>query len=582
MIAIGLDIGQSSTKLVVLQRRANAIRVRRTAAFRNRDEGILNEDDLAEHLGPWLKEQGCADRSLVLAIPQFLTTAQIADFPTGVEHQLGDMVAYETQHLAGLSDEAILHDYARMQPFHIYRNPVLIGICRESVIDNVIAPARHNALHVCDLTMGGVALANAFIHTAADRKPPPNSLELLLDIGAESTTYTILLDRQVLHAGSFLIGGTHFTRAIARQLECTPESAEARQAAVDLIAPDSPGLLTRAAEEFAAELLQSIEHWRHQNEQNTQPMAAIHCSGGASRLPGLQPFLADRFQCTTHTIAIDEAPEDTAHQFAIAYGLALQGMGSRIAPLPISLAPPQLKWTNTRRRRLPYAQAAAALFAILVAALFAATATGMQRRNAELAVEARRLQRCADLIPDAESVRNQAIHLENMLVPFVAYGNRNQAFVDAVAVLSRHRQEGDWLVYLADEISYTEGTAIYAPSEEAPEETTTRSLFALPAKEPPPQHHDATAIRPWRYLVVAGFTPWREDNPLANIRATVDALNNRDDSIFTDVDTLPDPQVRQQVYRCLTPWLKLFKNFRLRPFVLKLPLRRVDYEGREP
>ena len=91
--------------------------------------------------------------------------------------------------------------------------------------------------------------------------------------------------------------------------------------------------------------------------------------GNAFRLPGLQKFLAEKLQLEVRKLdkfervageAVTDAPAFTENvlTFAVAYGLALQGLG--IARLQTNLLPPEIRIERMIRAKKPWAVAAAA------------------------------------------------------------------------------------------------------------------------------------------------------------------------------------------------------------------------------
>lgn len=583
---VGLDVGQTTTKMVALEAiRGNAV-VRHVAVFQNRDEGILGEEELGAPLGQWLADLGYAETDTVLGIPQYLAIVQLADFPSGVggKDRLEDMVAYETQHLSGLTDESLVHGFHQLTPFHIYQNPVLIGVCREGVIQNRLNTVSDAHLTVADLGLNGVALANTFFWEQRRKSEKANpGLELLLDIGAESTTCVLIFAGQITNVASFMFGGESFTDALAQHLMISHDEAEKTKLSSRLLASDVASPLTRAAQDFERELRSSIlEPWQAQHEKNTGTITEIHLSGGASRLPGFSDFLAKKFACpvTRMQVPVQNEKIEPA-SFSMAYGLALQGLEPIQEPVSISLAPQEISWATRRRRRLGYLRAAAALLITMMIGWTILSFISIKKETAYAQKEWSRLQESKAMIPALETTQREVMHLQNMLIPFVAYGNRNRIFVHALDILSRYQQPGDWLAYLADEDSYRQGDLEVKPEVSITEKKTdTRTLFGLSTeeKEKKKKAEKATlssSIRPWRNLIAAGFTRRRERNPLHNIRVTVDDLNTKPDSIFCRVDTLPTGNVVQSAYFIMRPWLE---KFRMKPFFIQLPIKQVDYE----
>ena len=231
--ATGLDIGQTTAKVVCLSRSGRKAVVTRAEIFRFRDEGILGdaEQETFQAIASWLKELKLLSQRVVLGLPQYMATTQVNDFVKGVKGaELERMVSYETTQLAGISDDAFLHDYAILPAGNGRVNPVLIGICREANVDDFTGKAAEVAIAMEDVAMDGLAMVNAFVQLHPDEARGAG-VHLLMDIGTETTTVAIVCAGQALYIGSMMFGGVNVTQEIARQLQLTADEAERRKLA---------------------------------------------------------------------------------------------------------------------------------------------------------------------------------------------------------------------------------------------------------------------------------------------------------------------------------------------------------------
>ena len=212
--ATGLDIGQTTAKVVCLSRSGRKAVVTRAEIFRFRDEGILGdaEQETFQAIGSWLKELKLLNQRVVLGLPQYMATTQVNDFVKGVKGpELERMVSYETTQLAGISDDAFLHDYAILPAGNGRVNPVLIGICREANVDDFTGKAAEVAIAMEDVAMDGLAMVNAFVQLHPDEARGAG-VHLLMDIGTETTTVAIVCAGQALYIGSMMFGGVNVTQ----------------------------------------------------------------------------------------------------------------------------------------------------------------------------------------------------------------------------------------------------------------------------------------------------------------------------------------------------------------------------------
>ena len=159
---VGLDIGTATVKAVRIEERGRDVVGVEARTFDARAEGILDEREFRNSVAGWLAQSGWDREEISAGLPQYLTTTQVSDFPAGASDGLADMVAYETRQLAGLSEEAFVHDYQVMPPRFGRRNPALIGICRESVARERADALLAAGINLVELSMNGTAVASAF------------------------------------------------------------------------------------------------------------------------------------------------------------------------------------------------------------------------------------------------------------------------------------------------------------------------------------------------------------------------------------------------------------------------------------
>ena len=573
----GLDIGQTSTKLVVVEAARGGVKVVKTAIFRNREEGILDLAEVREHLATWLHEQGWADLDFNVGLPQYMAMTNIADFPLSGTAKLEEMVAFETQQLAGLTDEVFLDDYRRLRAFHHYQNPVLIGVARETLVEQRLDLLRRAEVRVDHLFLDGEVLASVFTQTRKT-EAAAKGLALVLDVGAENTTLVIVLDGQVLYLSSFLFGGDFFSEALARHLGTSELEAEKTKRGTRLVPTDEQSPLTRTARNFVVELEAGLDTWRtHDPEATKLRIESIWLSGGGAQLAGFGEFLQQTYNCPVEPLV---APDMTAQQgeaaaaFNIAYGLARHGLDDVKRPAILSLMPAALRWQALRRKRLAALYLAMVLLVLLCAGYFALSLFALNQEWESLNRQGERLDKCKAVVPELTFARDAIERYQHMLQPFAARGNRNRKFVEAIDKLNAAKQSGDWVYLVADyPLSYRNTPDPLQRVGDAPSSAGAVGLLGPMPAGPLTGGDDQVTVlaqtaMPWTGLAVSGFTPRQKE--LQNVREMIRLLN--DSKFFVKVDANPhlsaeDGQARAQ-------WMM----FGMKPFSLVCPFADVEFE----
>lgn len=590
-IGIGLDIGQTTVKALRVDRRGKGVALSRAALFDIREEGILDESELSGSMAAWLKDElKWQDQRLCVALPQYLATTQISDFTAGVKpDELAKMVHYETRQLAGLSEESFIYDYQTMTPAHGRSNPVLIGICRETAIDEQVGRLTALGLHVGDVAMSGLAAVNALVHLHPEEGIGQEP-RLVIDIGHENSTVLIMAGGEVLYVGSMMFGSLRFTQALAHALGCSEAEAESLKRTLSLENPSHGEALLLAMRQLETELRTAIDHWRGGEHSDLAEMLIqrIWLCGGGAQLPGLAEHLARTYSCEVSLFG-PEVDGKQAPGYAIAFGLALQGLGA--AHFSISLVPTLLRWQKEREARFPYLAGALALFFVLVFAALSvvhiSSVSGKERVEEQLA----ELKLCQSLNPQLDAAKDQLAFFQKMMLPFVEFGLRSHRYVKAIETLQESFSEGVWSVYVADEFSHraTALTKDERPRPAAPAGGGTGAMFGTAPTAPDKADGadlgfvDVGKLPLLKYMVVGGFTPVIAGKRFDAVLTIQKNLNSS--GYFLGVDWLDEStEWTGRELEVLEPWTKFLLGFQAnatsrRPaveeytqFFLKLPL----------
>ncbi|MBN2449450.1 MAG: pilus assembly protein PilM [Lentisphaeria bacterium] len=590
--AIGLDFGQSSVKLVQVSLAGGKVQIDRQEVFDARREGILDEQEMFAGAAAWLKELGLAEEEFCVGLPQFLTTTQLSDFPPTVSgDELQEMVTFETVQLAGLSDEAFRSDYHVMAPEFGRKNPVLIGICRQSVVDERAENLSESGLRLYDLAMNGMAAANAlfFLHpeVVADREP-----QLVLDIGVDSSTLLVIAAGEVLYAGSLMFGGTRFDEALANQFSCSAEDAEKLKPEVALDPAKREAPLMAAARVLENEIRNSLEHWRaaEREEIAHRMVTGIWLCGGSARMQGLTTCLSRHFGCDCVLFGPRGRDGAADPRLATALGIALQGVEA--ARVTISLCPPPIRWVQQRRRRFGYLVGAAAVLVLLTAVGLFRYRQRLETMERDLADQIRNLEMCEKLIPRLEENQQMLRHHEKMLVPIVEKANRAGRYLRTIDALAAARGEEDWFIYLADQFSYEEGKPVdetakggAAEAKRAPSEAffpgAISSLETTDSGSGPTAGTLVTEIGHLSSMIVAGHSPRTRRDSLEAVKVIRTKIN--DSGLFRGADLLPKPERVGREEEIFRPWMVYMQRMAeekiLGPYVsymFRLPFIEVD------
>jgi type IV pilus assembly protein PilM len=598
--SFGLDIGQAAIKGVLLEKTGRHISVVESGILDCRAEGILDQAELCRELEPWLQSRNWLGRETVAGIPQYLAGTQTSDFPKSSDRNLDEMVSFETRNLAGLSDDTFIFDYALMPDPAASSNPVLIGLCRESVVQERTDMLEQAGIQLADCALAGIALANACFHLYPDTAET-TSPQLVLDIGAESSTIVIIAHSSVRFTASLLFGTDRFAQIVAQQLNIPLEEAErqlrARQIALDPL----DATLTAAVQPLENEIRTALDHWKAQErgELARLQFSRVFLCGGGAWIQGMDRVLGRLFDCPAQVIGVPTSPGGQPDPvYVCAYGLALQGLSA--ARFDVSLALPQTRWRTRRRRRFVFLAAAAILAGLLVTALEVGRFVRLDQRENELQKRMSELAACNAIVPDLENVIRDIDHHQRMLLPFAEKGNHARRFHSAIRLLAQARQgmidgagaaravpEEGWVIYLADQQSFQGGKeALSKDDAAAPGGTLGGSPFrpllgpagvlSGTADTGSDQRRLVTDIRPWTGLVAAVYTATEANEPYRLVRLFVSELNKT--ALFEGVDLMPEPESagREDIFLSWSAVPEGMIPATFKRFFLKLPFETLD------
>ena len=192
---------------------------------------------------------------------------------------------------------------------------------------------------------------------------------MVLSLGTETTDLVITNGYRVWQR-NIPIGGSHFTRALTKELQLTFTKAEHLKR--NATKAENPKELFQAMRpvfsDLVAEIQRSIGFFMNNNKKAT--IGEVVALGNPMRLPGLQRYLSQNLEQKVQIIddftglsggSVTAAPQfqENHLSFAEAYGLCVQGLD--LAQLRTNLLPEEIITERLIRSKKPWAVAAAAL-----------------------------------------------------------------------------------------------------------------------------------------------------------------------------------------------------------------------------
>ncbi|MFA6816355.1 MAG: pilus assembly protein PilM [Lentisphaeria bacterium] len=483
--SLGLDLGSSSVKAVLLAHSGGRTVIRRALYLNRYQEGMLNEDELHQGFAEWLEKKNLVATPAVCGLSQYLTSEGVYYFPPEIRRgNLNKMVDFQSRVLGGITDESLIYDYQKLSTSGDHRNRVLIGAAREVVIQNSYEQLAELGVNVQGMAENGQALANAFVNIYPEESRR-SELQMVLDIGRENTTVILFAGGGLQYITGLGFGSDLFSTALLQEQKSDKLCAGKEKPAVTLDWKDEKSPFFRPMHLLEGELASVIEHWKQspnlEPKLSEQPLIRIWLTGCGALQPGLARRLEEIMNFETTLFGVPDkifqassvpCPDgfDFHPYFTLAYGLALQGIGQ--APLKLSLVPRRLQWQQKRIREFPYLCGSVFLiFAMLAMTLFGWIGK-LNKEIVELEAQKKSTRACLTLIPKIKDQYYQLQYEHNQILPFIEYGRRSHLFVRTLESCWRvlHSKENPvaaWGIYLADEFSFA-SEHVPIPEKEKP------------------------------------------------------------------------------------------------------------------
>jgi type IV pilus assembly protein PilM len=383
----GIDIGQCALKAIRCRADEDGERVVADAFDYIEYPKILSQpgSDPAELIGEALKQflsrnSVVGDRVAVSASGQ-AGLARFIKLPPVEAKKIPDIVRYEARQQIPFDLNDVIWDYQRMgggseeEGFALETEVGLFAMKRDAVF-RVLEPFRKAGIEVDIVQLTPEVLYNflrfdqlGVLPSAEEYDPetPPESV-VVVSLGTDATDLVISNGFRVWQR-SIPLGGSHFTKALTKELKLTFAKAEhlKRNAAT---AADPKALFQAMKVVFndlLTELQRSLSFFS--NLDRSAKIGRIIALGNAIKLPGLRRFLSqhlgyeiekmDAFRKLTGAQVVS-APSfrENLLSFGVAYGLALQGLGK--GAVHTNLLPKEITLDRLIDRKKPWAVAAAA------------------------------------------------------------------------------------------------------------------------------------------------------------------------------------------------------------------------------
>jgi len=341
--SLGVDIGTWAIRIVELSEWKGRIRLENYGEIKTlllsekpfrmfkRSALLLPAQRTGESLKELLKTAGAKSKGVSFSIPDFSTFFTAIDFPSMGKKELEDAVRYEARRHIPLPLSEVVLDWQlinkKVPPEKEEKVRVLLVAVPKEVIEQYQGTAEAAQLELFSLEAEVFSLIRALRGDLA-------KISALIEIGAQSTTVSIIEGEELKTTYSFDVSGNELTQTLSRSLEISYEEAEVLKKTKGI---ESEGtvkeVLMPLIDLILTETKRVLGNFTKEEERKVEKLIL---AGGTALLPGLKEYfskqlgkeiiLANPFKEFFYPAILEETLKDIGPTFAIAAGIAKRAL----------------------------------------------------------------------------------------------------------------------------------------------------------------------------------------------------------------------------------------------------------------
>ncbi len=337
-ITIGLDIGLTSTKAVVLTKKGNDPHLLSLGSVASAQPGVASDQDLdleaqAKVIKSLLSQIKAPGNEVTIALPESkVFTRVINDLPYLSDDELVSAIRYSAEEFVPLPTDQVNLNWEvidRSKQKNITQ--VFVVASPKNIVDRYIKVMAMAGVRPRSLETEIIATTRALV---GNNHFSPTTL--IVQMGATTTDFAVVTSGVIMLTRSIATGGVVLTRSLSQYLNFEPLQAEEYKKTYGILEDQLGGkiyqVLKPLVDIIIAECQRVILSFQAKNPQN--PIKRVVLSGGGAKLPGIVIYLANSlglevqeadpwyFEASNAQLVSKLSPEATL--YTVAVGLALR------------------------------------------------------------------------------------------------------------------------------------------------------------------------------------------------------------------------------------------------------------------
>ena len=347
-LALGLDIGSSSVKLVHLKEKKGGYALQAWGAAPLPPEAIvdgalMNSAAIVQAVQDLLGEHKVKHKEAAIGVRGHSVIIKKISLPRMSQEELDESIQWEAEQYIpfDVKDVNIDTQILTRESDATGQMDVLLVAAKKDMINDYVSVCAEAGLSATVVDVDAFAVQNAF---ETNYQPAPGQPVVLINVGAAVSNINIVVDGNATFTRDITMGGNAFTEEIQKQLNISYEEAEALkvggQGETDAVVPQEvERVIQGVADQMAGELQRSLDFYAA--TAGDARIVRVFLSGGTARIPALFRVIEQRAGVPVEilnpfrNIEIDESRFDpvlmqqAAPAAVVAVGLALRRPGDK-------------------------------------------------------------------------------------------------------------------------------------------------------------------------------------------------------------------------------------------------------------
>jgi type IV pilus assembly protein PilM len=346
-LAVGLDIGSSSVKLVQLKEKRDGFALQAFAAAPLPPEAIvdgalMNSAAIVQAIQEVIAQQKVKTREVAIGVRGHSVIIKKISLPRMSQEELDESIQWEAEQYIPFDVKDVNIDTQILTPGGdaAGQMDVLLVAAKKDMINDYTAVCAEAGLTATVVDVDAFAIQNAY---EASYDVVPDAV-VLINVGAAVTNINIVSNGVTTFTRDVTIGGNAFTEEIQKQLNISYDEAEALkvggQGETDAVVPQEvERVIQTVADQMGGEIQRSLDFYA--STAGDARIGRVFLSGGTARIPALFKVIEARAGVPVEilnpfkNIEIDNRKFDpavilaAAPSVAVGVGLALRRPGDK-------------------------------------------------------------------------------------------------------------------------------------------------------------------------------------------------------------------------------------------------------------